>query len=182
MIVRLGRESRQLYERLAESGWRFLGLKEAVACGGKNSQASRKLLERLVRAGSMVKLQRDRYGLCRDGEGLHPLAVGRELAGGCGYYVNHGSAMAVWGMVDDVITYPRPLPKRRGSLSDPEGKGELENVVTISLPVGLHAVVGQIKYRIPKTYFNISGRETTFQAISFGTLKIVALSCCVRTA
>jgi predicted transcriptional regulator of viral defense system len=135
--VRLGHESRQLYEKLAESGWRFFSLKEAVACGGKNKQASRKLLERLVRAGWVVKLQRDRYGLAHAEEELNPLAIGRELAGGSGYYVSHGSAMAVWGMGsyrDGVLRGPDGVlrdPDR--VLRGPDGKGEMEKVVTISL-------------------------------------------------
>ena len=49
--------------------------------------------------------------------------------------------MAVWGMTDKTYPQPQPtacfaIPEGRGALSDPEGKGEIEKVVTISLTDG----------------------------------------------
>jgi predicted transcriptional regulator of viral defense system len=102
MRGRRRREGNRLVNGLVEQGRRFFRVEDAMDVSGKSANTTVKLVERLTEAGQVVRVERGLYMLApEEGETLHPLAIGRELAGGARYYIGYGSAMEVHGMLDE---------------------------------------------------------------------------------
>lgn len=125
MKTRVGSEAKRLFDALGDGGVRFFNMELATELSGKTYHATAFLLDHLVRAGWVVRVEKGLYAVA-PGEGgrLNKLAVGRELAGGEGYYIGYGSAMEVWGMGapaggKEERTYPQPLPEGRGETINP---------------------------------------------------------------
>ena len=117
-------EGRELLKQLTDAGLRYFTIGEANRLGGRATAATSMLVGRLTRAGWVVRVEKGLYAVA-PGEELNPLAVGRELAGGEGYYIGYGSAMEVWGMGapaggKEERTYPQPLPEGRGETINPQ--------------------------------------------------------------
>ena len=99
MRGRIGSAAKRFIDRLIEKEIKYFGVRDATKVSECSDEATIQLLNRLVQAGWVVKLNRGRYAvLPEDGSGLNKLAVGRELARGADYYFAYASAMDVWGM------------------------------------------------------------------------------------
>jgi predicted transcriptional regulator of viral defense system len=117
----LGPRAAQLVTLLHERGRRVFTLVDVADITGLKENSGRSFVRKLVERGIATRLQSGLFILVpfelgREREYLgNPYVVARELMGGKAYYVSHGSAMDIHGMVTQpqlVICVTSPAPMR----------------------------------------------------------------------
>lgn len=117
----LGPRAALLVTSLYERNRPIFRLKEAGGILGLDAASSRNFIRKLVDRGIAARLKPGLYALIpfelgRENEyAANPLVVAREIAGGTDYYISHGSAMEVHGMVTQprLVVYMSTLKPRR---------------------------------------------------------------------
>ena len=120
MRRRIGSQAKRLYDQLAIFEQKFFTLEKAIEVSGKTANATEILMQRLTRQSWVVRIKKGLYWMeAGNGEVLHKLAVGRELAGSeAGYYIGYGSALEVHGMVERSMDFVTVILKATADSAD----------------------------------------------------------------